>query len=123
MPELEDILNEFLPLCETDPAMQEFARKRKMNVQYILPDTQLQFFINFQEGVVSCGGGKPPTPPHFTITMNKQTFEEVMSGKRDANALALSGEIKFKGDPMKAMALQKTSKDMVRLWLKALEMV
>jgi putative sterol carrier protein len=123
MPELEDVLNEFLPLCENDPAMQEFARKRKMNVQYVLPDAQLQFFIHFQEGVVSCGGGKPPAAPHFTISMSKQTFEEVMSGKRDANALALSGEIKFKGDPMKAMSLQKTSKDMVRLWLKALEMV
>ena len=121
MPELEDILNEFLPLCEEDEAMKDFAHKRKMIVHYLVPDAQLQYYMIFENGTVSCGGGKPPVAAHFSITMSKETFEEVMEGRKDGTAAALTGEIKFKGDPMKAMALQKTSKDMNRLWLEALK--
>ena len=123
MPELEDVLNEFLPLCEEDAAMQEFAQKRKLTVHYVIPDAQLQFFITFQDGAVSCGGGKPPTPAHFTITMNKQTFEDSMNDKIDAMSAALSGKIKFKGDRIKGMVLQSTRKDMARLWAEALKKV
>lgn len=123
MPELEDILNEFLPLCEEDPAMKEFAIKRKLTVQYVIPDAQLQFFLSFQNGVVSCGGGKPPEPANFTITMNKETFEDSMNDRIDAMSAALSGEIKFKGDRLKGMVLQQTRKIMNRLWQQALQKV
>ena len=123
MAELEDILNEFLPLCEEDAAMKEFAQKRKMSVQYVIPDAQIQFFINFEDGAVSCGGGKPPTPAHFTITMSKETFKDSMNNRIDAVSAALSGKIKFKGDRIKAMALQNTRKDMARLWAEALKKV
>jgi putative sterol carrier protein len=123
MPELEDVINEFLPLCEEDTAMKEFAGKRKFTVQYVVPDAQLQFFMTFQDGVVSCGGGKPETPATFTVTMNKQTFEDSMNDRIDAMSAALSGEIKFKGDRLKAMVLQQTRKDMARLWKLALKKV
>jgi putative sterol carrier protein len=123
MPELEDVLNEFLPLCEEDTRMKEFARKRKFCVQYVIPDAQIQFFMIFENGVVSCGGGKPPRPANFTITMSKQTFDDSMNDRIDAVSSALSGEIKFKGDRLKAIVLQQTSKDMSRLWAQALKKV
>ena len=121
MPELEDVLNEFLPLCEEDAAMVEFAQKRKLTVQYVIPDAQIQFFMSFQDGVVSCGGGKPPAPASFTITMSKETFDDSMNDRIDAMSAALSGKIKFKGDRIKGMVLQQTSKYMSRLWAEALK--
>ncbi len=109
----------YLTLCEGDAALKEFARKRPIVIQYRIPDKEIQFYMSFKDGQVRTGMGEAESPATLSLTMAEKTFTGVMDGDIDGTAAALSGEMKFKGDPLKAMALQKIQKDLNRLWLEA----
>ena len=113
---LEDIIQRYLSLCENDPVLIEFAKKRPITIQYSLTDPDMSFFMVFRDGVVKARMGTAPSAATLALTMGSSTFEEVMTGKVDGMAAALSGDMKFKGDPLKAMALQKIQKDLNRLY-------
>ena len=116
---LETKIQLYLTMCESDASLQEFARKRPIIVQYRIPDKGIQFFMAFKDGQVRTGMGAADSPATLSLTMAEKTFTGVMDGEIDGTAAAFSGEMKFKGDPLKAMALQKIQKDLNRLWLEA----
>ena len=116
---LEPKIQLYLSMCEDDASLKEFARKRPIVIQYRIPDKDIQFFMAFKDGLVRTGMGEAETPATLSLTMAEKTFIGVMDGEIDGTAAALSGEMKFKGDPLKAMALQKIQKDLNRLWLEA----
>ena len=118
---LEETIHQYLTLCESDPALKDFARKRPIVVQYFIPDQEIQFFMIFKDGEVHTGTGMASLPVTLNLTMGGKTFSGIMSGEIDGTSAALSGEMKFKGDPLKAMALQKIQKDLNRLWLEAVQ--
>lgn len=114
---LETRIQHYLTLCEGDAALQEFARKRPIVVQYTISDQEIRFYMAFKDGQVRTGMGASDTPATLSLTMAEATFIGVMDGELDGTAAALTGDMKFKGDPLKAMALQKIQKDLNRLWL------
>lgn len=116
---LQTRIKTYLNLCESDQALQEFARKRPILIQYQISDQNIQFFMAFKDGLVRTGMGISDVPATLSLTMGENTFIGVMDGKIDGTSAALSGDMKFKGDPLKAMALQKIQKDLNRLWLAA----
>jgi putative sterol carrier protein len=116
---LESKIQLYLTLCEGDAALKEFARKRPIVIQYRIPDKEIQFYMAFKDGQVRTGMGEAESPATLSLTMAEKTFMGVMDGEIDGTVAALSGEMKFKGDPLKAMALQKIQKDLNRLWLEA----
>lgn len=118
---LESRITAYLSLCEGDQALREFARKRPISVQYLIPDKEIRFFMVFKDGQVHTGMGLSQTPVTLSLTMSEKTFLGVMDGEIDGTGAALSGEMKFKGDPLKAMALQRIQKDLNRLWLETAE--
>lgn len=118
---LESRLSTYLNLCEGDQALQEFAKKRPIIIQYHISDRDILFFMAFKEGLVRTGMGISDSPATLSLTMREETFIGVMDGEIDGTAAALTGDMKFKGDPLKAMALQKIQKDLNRLWLAAQE--
>lgn len=109
----------YLTMCEGDAALKEFARKRPIIIQYRIPDKEILFYMSFRDGQVRTGMGEAESPATLSLTMAEKTFTGVMDGDIDGTAAAISGEMKFKGDPLKAMALQKIQKDLNRLWLEA----
>jgi len=116
---LEAKIQLYLTMCEGDAALKEFARKRPIVIQYRIPDKEIQFYMAFKDGQVRTGMGEAESPATLSLTMSEKTFTGVMDGDIDGTAAAISGEMKFKGDPLKAMALQKIQKDLNRLWLVA----
>jgi len=116
---LESKIQLYLTMYEGDAALKEFARKRPIVIQYRIPDKEIQFYMAFKDGQVRTGMGEAESPATLRLTMAEKTFTGVMDGDLDGTAAALSGEMKFKGDPLKAMALQKIQKDLNRLWLEA----
>jgi putative sterol carrier protein len=113
---LKEIIQKFLFLCESDPVLIEFAQKRPITIQYNLTDLDISFFMVFKDGVVTAKMGTAPSTATLALTMDSTTFVGVMLGNIDGMSAALSGELKFKGDPLKAMALQKIQKDLNRLY-------
>jgi putative sterol carrier protein len=118
---LKDLIQLYLQYCEDDPALKEFARKRPIQVIYLIPDQDIQFYMAFKDGEIRTAMGSSPVPATLSLTMSEKTFTGVMNGEIDGMSAALSGEMKFKGDPLKAMALQKIQKDLNRLWLEAVK--
>jgi len=116
---LESRISRYLTLCEDDAALREFARKRPVVVQYRISDQDIQFYMALKDGLVRTGMGPSDSPATLSLTMGEETFTGVMDGDIDGTAAALTGDMKFKGDPLKAMALQKIQKDLNRLWLEA----
>lgn len=116
---LESKIRTYLSLCEGDQRLQEFAKKKPIVIQYQISDRDLQFYMAFKDGLVRTGMGISDSPVTLSLTMGEKTFTGVMDGDIDGTSAALSGDMKFKGDPLKAMALQKIQKDLNRLWLAA----
>lgn len=118
---LEEIIQRFLSASEEDSALKDLAKKRSINLHYVISDAGIEFYMLFRGGEVRTGMGAPPNPGAFTLTMSEETFKGVMEGKIEGMSAALGGKLKFKGDPMKAMALQKINDDLNRLYLGALK--
>jgi hypothetical protein len=51
--------------------------------------------------------------------MTGAIFDGVMSGQINATTAAMTGKIRYSGDTMKAMSLQRIQKDMTRLYSQA----
>ncbi len=115
----EQTLRRFLALCEADTALRAFAAERRLSVHYIISDSNLDFHMVFGDGAVQAGLGPPPGRPDLTLTGNASTFEGIMTGALNAMAAAMLGQLKYRGDTVKAVALQRVSEDLTRLYLVA----
>ncbi len=123
MSQFEDVLRRFLSDCEHDANLQNFARKHTISVHYSITDSKLDFHMLFGDGVVRAGLGAPPGETDFTLKMDADTFDGMMSGRLRGMTVAMSGKLKFKGDTMKGMALQQIGKDLSRLYTQARDQV
>ena len=112
----EEMLKHLLPACEADPALQEFAQKRQASVNFVITDLVLEFQIAFANGKVHTTRESPLPQADLTVKMDAKTFDEVMSGKSDGSMAYMMGKIRFSGDMMKAMSIQKIIRDIVRLY-------
>ena len=114
---LEEAIKQFLMLCQQDPVLVEFAQKRSISTQFVIPDRNLEFTLAFGDGEVKTHQGAPEQPVDFTVKMDEKTFTLVMTGKMDATTAAMSGRIQYKGNISKGMLLQRLIKDMIRLYI------
>ncbi|GLH12399.1 Peroxisomal multifunctional enzyme type 2 [Gryllus bimaculatus] len=64
------------------------------------------WFIDLKNGSGSAGKGKPSADPDATLTMDRQSFFEMFSGKLRPTAAFMSGKLKIKGNLQKAMKLE-----------------
>jgi putative sterol carrier protein len=115
----EETLRRFLASLANDAALDEFARKHRLSLHYFITDKALDFYMAFEESGVKAGFGAPPAEPDLVLKMEAATFEGIMSGQLNGTMAFMSGKIKLQGDMAKALALQTTIKDMVRLYTQA----
>lgn len=115
----EETLHRFLASLTNDAALREFAQKNQVSLHYFLTDKSLDFYMAFGEGIVKADLGAPPAKPDLLLRMEAATFEGIMSGQINATMAVMSGKVKLQGDMAKALALQATGKDMIRLYTRA----
>jgi putative sterol carrier protein len=114
----EDRIEGFLAACEGDAALQEYARKHTISIHFVINDQNMEFTVFFKGGSVQAEMGPRTHEGDLKVKMNAETLEELLSGRLNGASAFMSGRLKFIGDPMKGMALQKITKEMVRLWNK-----
>ena len=112
----EQTVQRFLASCESDAAMQEFARKRAMSLRFRIADENLEFTLIFKDGIVRAAIGSLTDHPDLDVKTDAETFDGVMSGRVNGATAYMMGKLKFRGDTMKGMAMQKVAKEMIRLW-------
>src|SRR5512146_3108104 len=99
----EAVLTRWLAACQSDPALQEFARSRRLYMQYQFSDTRLEFYTFFGDGTVQAGLGVPSGKPDLVMKTTAEIFDGMMSGRLDPASAVMSGKVRFTGDMLKAM--------------------
>lgn len=96
-----------------DPSTKEKARKlgKEYVFQFDLKDTKegspVAYYINLKEGFVGEGTAKSPTA---TVSLSEEDFLDLVSEKKNAQTLFMSGKLKVKGNVMAAQSLSKIMK-------------
>jgi putative sterol carrier protein len=113
---ITDKIEKFLTACESDSALQEFAQKMPMSLRFRITDQDLEFTFIFKDGGVRAGKGSLVYHPDLDVKTDAATFEGLMSGRVNGASAYMAGKLKFTGDTMKGMAMQKITKEMNRIW-------
>jgi autoinducer 2 (AI-2) kinase len=115
---MEAILADFLGRVDRDPAIRDFAHGKDVAVKYVLPDVGLTFYMAFKGEPRSALGEAPEKPP-LSLKMNAEILDAVFMERIGGMKAAMSGQMAFSGNTMKAMSLQRIQKDLCRLYAEA----
>jgi putative sterol carrier protein len=118
---VNEVLQKFCELCPKDSALQNFAKRRKMNVYFRITDSGDQFHMVFNDGTVASGEGAPPNSPDLVLSMSSKTLNDLMTGKLHGETAVMSGAL-YVSDEWKAMDMQGILGDLIRLYKQAAEL-
>jgi autoinducer 2 (AI-2) kinase len=116
---LEAILKDFLSRVDREPVMLDFAKSKTITVRYVIPDVGLTFHMAFEGGVVKSAMSEPAGKPQLTLKMNAEILDAVFMERIGGMKAAMSGQMAFSGNTMKAMSMQRIQKDFCRLYAEA----
>ena len=89
----------------SDEAKEEIEEMEDMRLQILVPDLDVHMFMIIEEGKFTGGSGKIDNP-ELKITLEKETFLNLMKGDVDMVSAYMSGGMSMEGPLNKAMALQ-----------------
>ncbi len=118
---LEEILRRFCEKAVADPALREFAARRRVMTHYTMTDVGLEFYVGFQNGQVVAGLGAPPTPAEVRMKATAEVLDGILTGRISGQKAAMSGKLSFSGDVRTAMGVQRVQGDLIRLYTAARE--
>lgn len=114
--EMERVLHGFVELAQHDSALRKFAEGRNVTTHYVLTDLGLDFYLGFQDGVVTGSVSEPPAPAEVRLEMEAAVLDAMFTGRINPARAAMSGRISFDGDARRAMTVQRIQEDLVRLY-------
>jgi L-ribulose-5-phosphate 4-epimerase len=118
---VEEIVRRFCEKAVADPALREFAARRRVMTHYTMTDLGLEFYIGFQDGQVIAGLGAPPTPAEVRMKATAEVLDSILTGRLSGQKAAMSGKLSFSGDVRTAMGVQRVQGDLIRLYTAARE--
>ncbi len=113
---MQAIIESFLRRVVADEAIAAFSKNKKVTVRYQITDLPIGFHMCFVGHPVRCALGAPPHKPELTLKMKAQVFDDVMTERISGMKAAMSGQMAFSGNTMKAMSLQRIQKDLNRCY-------
>jgi L-ribulose-5-phosphate 4-epimerase len=116
---MERLLRDFFVRLRDDQNLLAFAGSHHVTLRFTLPDLDRAFFIGLRDGAVTADLGEPDPPADVELRMTAEVLDGMLRGTLNAMQAATSGRIAFRGDAMKAMALQQLQADLSRSWLAA----
>jgi autoinducer 2 (AI-2) kinase len=81
-----------------------------------LTDRGLEFYMRFEDGLVTGDLGSPPAPAEVRLEMDADVLDGMFTGPVNAARAAMSGKISFGGDTRQALGVQCIQKDLNRLY-------
>ena len=120
---VEEIVRRFCEKAVADPALREFAARRRVMTHYTMTDLGLEFYIGFQDGQVVAGLGVPPTAAEVRMKATAEVLDSILTGRLSGQKAAMSGKLSFSGDVRTAMGVQRVQGDLIRLYTAAREEV
>jgi autoinducer 2 (AI-2) kinase len=129
---MERVLREFVARAAADDALARFAASGPgAALHFALGDVDLDFHLAFEpdaaapagagRGRVAAGLGPPAAASPVRLELRADLLDGMLTGRRNAMAAALDGELSFSGDTARAMTLQHVQRDLSRLYREARE--
>jgi sugar (pentulose or hexulose) kinase/phosphoglycerate dehydrogenase-like enzyme/ribulose-5-phosphate 4-epimerase/fuculose-1-phosphate aldolase/putative sterol carrier protein len=115
------ILQSFVDKVSADKALRAFSKGKGVTMYFIVTDLDLDFFFDFQDGMVTGALGPPAGDADVTLKMKADILDGIFTGRVSGTRAALSGKLSFKGDTSKAMAFQRIQKPLSQLYSAARE--
>ncbi|MBM3957936.1 MAG: class II aldolase/adducin family protein, partial [Gemmatimonadetes bacterium] len=116
---MEAILRDFLVRVDADPSIRGFAKGKAVTALYLIPDIDLSFHMAFEGDVPRSAMGRPAGKAQVSMKMNAEVLDAVFMERIGGMKAAMSGQLAFAGNTMKAMSLQRIQKDLCRLYAEA----
>jgi ketol-acid reductoisomerase len=120
---MESVLRAFIAHAVRDPALQAFASGRQVTTHYVLSDRGLEFYLRFQDGVVTGDLNPPPSAAEVRLEMEADVLDGMFTGRINAARAAMAGKLSFGGDTRLALGVQRIQQDLSRLYNLAREQV
>jgi ribulose-5-phosphate 4-epimerase/fuculose-1-phosphate aldolase len=118
---VEEILRRFCEKAVADPALREFAARRRVMTRYTMTDLGLEFYIGFQDGQLVAGLGAPLIPAQVWMKATAEVLDGILTGRISGQKAAMSGKLSFSGDVWTAIGVQRIQGDLIRLYTAARE--
>ncbi len=114
--QLRRLLDAFAAALDEDPAVRAKSAGKEVALHFELTDAGLGFHLRLSDGRVEAGPGPPPGGPRVDLRMTSEVLDGMFTGRRNPMEAALEGELAFRGDAARAMALQELQPDLERLY-------
>ncbi len=121
--QMEEVLRRFLAHTIGAPALVAFSQGRKMTTHYLLRDLRLEFYMRFDDGVVTADLGPPPSAAEVRLETEADVLDAMFTGRINAMRAAMTGKLSFSGDAKLAIGIQQIQDDLCRLYTQARDTV
>ncbi len=116
---MERLLRGFIDRVVADEALRKAAASKEVALHFTLTDLAQSFHFRLREGSLSGNLGDPDTPADVDLKMRAAIFDGMFTGTVNGMQAAMSGQLSFSGDTVKAMTLQELQEDLSRLYKQA----
>jgi autoinducer 2 (AI-2) kinase len=117
------ILEQFTAYIRSDDKMAQASRGKEVVMHFTVKDLEQIFYLSFLDGAVDAALGEPSVEPHVRLKMDADILDGMFTGRISGNKAAMTGKLSFSGDTRKAMAFQRFTRDMERLYQAARQQV
>ncbi len=116
--ELKKVLSKMAELIQSDAALIQASKGKRLIINYEFPDLEVFFHTKFLDGQVEAGLGELEDAD-IQLTMDSDVFDGMFTGKVNPAKAAMKGDLAFSGNVASAMRLQGLMSDFQRIYLKA----
>jgi len=113
--EMKEILSKMADLMQSDAALIQASKGKKLTISYEFPDLEIFFYTKFLDGNVEAGLGELEESD-IQLTMDSDVFDGMFTGKVNAAKAAMKGDLAFSGNVALAMRLQSLMGDFQRIY-------
>jgi hypothetical protein len=117
--ELGPVIERWVAGIQSDPEIAGLCQGLNSTIDWVMTDLKYSFHTSFVKGQTSGGVGKADPAANVHLEMDSDVFDQMMSGRLDGAAAAMSGQLSFSGDMTAAMGLQGLLSPLERLYRQA----
>jgi putative sterol carrier protein len=119
---MKQVIGKFVEYAKKDKALNKYARGQDVTLYYTLRDMGLEFYMRLK-GTVTGELTASDKPAEVHLTMDAIVFDKIFAQEINAGYAAITGDMSFEGDALKALKLEVLGDDLFRLYDMAVQSV
>jgi phosphoglycerate dehydrogenase-like enzyme/ribulose-5-phosphate 4-epimerase/fuculose-1-phosphate aldolase/putative sterol carrier protein len=113
------VVGAFTARLARDAALARFAAGKDVTLRFTVTDLGIVFYLRLRDGTVAAALGDPDAAADVELAMRAEVLDGMFTGRVNPMQAATGGRLSFRGDTVKAMALQQEQADLARCYAEA----